>query len=72
MSAIIKEVKSFRVDTEEQVTAFIESEKEKALENGYEIVAYKSTKKQKKSQGEVIDEAFAVDITYNYDNFWEV
>jgi hypothetical protein len=72
MSALIKEVKSFRIDTEEQVTEFIEQQKAEALEKGYEITSYKSTKKEKKAKGEIIDSAFAVDITYVYDSFWEV
>lgn len=72
MAALIKEVKSFRLDTEEQVTEFLESEKEKALEEGYDIVSYKSVKKEKKAKGEVIDSAFALEITYSYDSFWEV
>ena len=71
MASLIKEVKSYRLDTEEQVTEFLESEKEKALEEGYDIVSYRSVKKEKKANGEVIDSAFAVDITYVYDSFWE-
>ena len=72
MASLIKEVKSYRLDTEEQVTEFLESEKEKALEEGYDIVSYKSTKKEKKAKNEIVDEGWLCEIVYKYSDFWEV
>ncbi len=72
MSALIKETKIFRIDSEEGVTAFLEELKEKALEEGYDISSYKSTKKEKKAKGEVIDSGFELSVTFVYSNFWEV
>lgn len=70
MSALIKETKSFRLESEEAVTEFLEKLKEKAFEEGYDIAAYKSTKKVKKAKGEIIAEAWLLEVTFVYEDFW--
>lgn len=68
----IDEVKSYRFDTEEEAENFIIEEKENALNEGYTLNSYTTTHKEKKSKGEVIDEAFLVKIKRIYNNFWDV
>ena len=53
---IMKQTDEIRVDTEEQAESLLNTFKEKAREEGYEIASYKMTKKNKKSKGEIIDE----------------
>lgn len=62
MGEIMKQTDEIRVETEEQAKALIESFKEKAREEGYEIVKYTSTLKEKKSKGEIIDSYVLVQI----------
>lgn len=59
---IQKRTDEIRVDTEEAAKALIESFKEKSREEGYEVVSYTSTLKEKKSKGEVIDSYYIVKI----------
>ena len=59
---IMKQTDEIMVETEEDAKALIEDFKQKAAENGYEIASYSSTKKEKKSKGEVIDEWWIVKI----------
>jgi hypothetical protein len=59
---IMKQTDEIRVETEEEAKALIEDFKQKALENGYEIASYSSTKKDKKLKGEVVDEWVVVKI----------
>lgn len=59
---IMKQTDEIRVDTEEEAKALIEKFKEKGREEGYEVVKYTSTLKEKKSKGEIIDSFFIVSI----------
>lgn len=59
---IQKRTDEIRVDTEEAAKALIESFKEKSREEGYEVVSYTSTLKEKKSKGEVINSYYIVKI----------
>lgn len=63
---------TYRIDTEENVKAFIEKCRTEADEQGYILGAYTSTLKEKKSKGEIIDLGFNVTITKKYNDFWEV
>lgn len=60
---IMKQTDEIRVETEEEAKALIENFKQKANEEGYEIVKYTSTLKEKKSKGEIIDSYYIVSIT---------
>ena len=44
------------------VIKFVEQVKAKSFKEGYELVSYASTKKEKKSKGEVVDEYWIVTI----------
>ena len=72
MGEIQKRTDEIRVETEEQAKALIEKFKTKAVEEGFDIMSYTSTLKEKKSKGEVIDLGFNVTGTKKYNDFWEV
>lgn len=59
---ILKQTDEIRVDTEEDAKALIESFKEKAARDGYEISSYAATHKEKKSKGEVVESYYIVKI----------
>lgn len=61
----------YRVDTEEEVQAFIEEAKADAIENGYVLKSCSYTLKEKKAKGEVIDSAYQVKVVKDYTGFWE-
>ena len=58
---LIKQTDEITVGTEEEAKALIESFKEKARTEGFEIVSYSTTLKEKKAKGEVIDSYYKVD-----------
>lgn len=64
---IMKQTDEIRVDTEEQAKALIESFKEKARQEGYEVVSYTSTLKEKKAKGEVIDSYYVVKVVKRWE-----
>ena len=60
---LIKQTDEIMVSTEEEAAALIQSFKDRAGSEGYEIANYSSTHKEKKSKGEVVDEYYIVKIT---------
>jgi hypothetical protein len=68
---LIENTEQYRLDSEEEVTEFIEKAKAIAAEKGYTIKSYSSTKKQRKRKGEVIAEGYLVKITKSYESFWD-
>ena len=71
MKKLISVVEQYRLDTEEEATRFIEECKEDAETHGYTLKSYSSTKKEKKTKGEIIDEAVLVKLAKDYDTFWD-
>lgn len=69
---LLKETKSYRVDTEKEAVALIEREKERSLEEGetFTIAKASYTYKKKKRKDEII-EAYVVDLTYSYQGIWD-
>lgn len=61
----------YRIDTEEEVLAFIEELKADAIENGYTLKSYSYTLKEKKKSGEILDAAYLVKAIKEYATFWE-
>ena len=61
----------YRVDTEEEVQAFIEDLKANAIEEGYVLKSCAYTLKEKKSKGEVIDSAWQLKVVKEHTTFWE-
>ena len=59
---LIKQTDEITVGTEEEAKALIESFKEKARTEGFEIVSYSTTLKEKKAKGEVIDSDYICKI----------
>lgn len=59
---LMKQTDEIKVGTEDEAKALIESFKEKAASEGFEITSYTSTLKEKKSKGEVIDSYYIVKI----------
>lgn len=62
MGEIMKQTDEIRVNDEQEAKALIESFKMKAVEEGFEVISYTSTLKEKKSKGEVIDSYYIVKI----------
>lgn len=59
---LLEKTEKYRIDTEEMVVKFIEQIKKNSFKEGYELVSYASTKKEKKSKGEIVDEYWIVTI----------
>ena len=59
---LIKQTDEITVGTEEEAKALIENFKEKAKAEGFEIVSYSTTLKEKKAKGEVIDSYYICKI----------
>ena len=59
---LIKQTDEITVGTEEEANALIENFKEKAKTEGFEIVSYSTTLKEKKAKGEVIDSYYICKI----------
>ena len=64
---IMKQTDEIKVGTEEEAKALIESFKEKAACEGYEIVSYTSTLKEKKSKGMVTESFYIVKIVKRWE-----
>ena len=71
MKVLLNETEVYRIDTEEEVKAAIEEEKNLANEHGYILKGYSSKIKEKKSKGEVIDDGYEVTFKKEYNTFWE-
>ena len=59
---LIRQTDEITVGAEEEAKALIESFKEKAKAEGFEIVSYSTTLKEKKAKGEVIDSYYICKI----------
>ena len=68
----LKETIEYRLGTEKETVDFINSERERAKEGGYDVLKASYTLKTKKAKGEIVDLGFLVSITYEYVSFWEV
>lgn len=69
---LVSVVETYRLDSEEEVERFIEESKSKAKEEGYILKSCSYLLKEKKAKGEIIDSAYLVKITKDYNSFWEV
>ena len=72
MKTLVQTVEVYKITNEAEVEEFINQEKKKAEDEGYILKGYSSEHKEKKSKGEVIDEAEQVKLTKVYGNFWEM
>lgn len=71
MKKLISVVEQYRLDTEDEAAHFIEECKNDAENHGYTLKSYASTKKEKKTKGEVVEEAILVKIAKDYNTFWD-
>lgn len=69
---LLKVVEEYRVDTENEAKDEMEKFRTSAAEKGYKIQKCGYTHKTKKAKGEIIDEAFIVSVTKEYNPIWEV
>ena len=62
----IQETVKVKHDTEREAVEFIDAERKRAKEEGFEIKKSSYTKKEKRSKGEVIAEWYITEVTYKY------
>jgi hypothetical protein len=68
MKILLSTVETYRVNTEEEVTALIEEMKAGAI--NYNLVTHSSKYKEKKKKGIVVDAGYEVKIGKVYEKFW--
>jgi hypothetical protein len=66
MKYLVRTTEVYRIDTENEAKAFIESQKERA--ENYVVSKYSSEYKEKKTKGEVIDSWFRVTIVKDFND----
>lgn len=66
MKYLVRTTEVYRIDTENEAKAFIESQKERA--ENYVVSKYSSEYKEKKAKGEVIDSWFRVTIVKDFND----
>ncbi len=64
---LLKQTDEIRTETEEEAKALIENYKKKSFEEGYEIISYTSTLKEKKCKGEVVEQYVINKIVKRWD-----
>lgn len=65
MKYLITTTEVYRVDEEGAATALIDSAKH---DSSYDLMKYSSTKKERKSKGEVIDSWYQVSLTKSFND----
>lgn len=68
---VLKVTEEYRVDSEIEAKEAMEKFRSEAAQNGYSVGACGYTYKEKKSKGEVIDEAWIVKVVKVYGGVWE-
>ena len=65
-------VETYRAETKEEAEQFIKEEREKGVQNGYDVsqAAYKHY--DKKAKGEIVDSCEVVSITKVFADKWDV
>jgi hypothetical protein len=67
---LLKRTEEYRVSTEEEAKAAIESFTQDAKDKGYTVSSASYTYKEKKAKGEVIDYGYLVKVTKVFNDFW--
>lgn len=67
MALLVKESKTWRVDTEKEAMNKIQECKDSAASEGYMVSKNGYTYKTKKSKGEIVEEWYLVDVTFVYE-----
>lgn len=68
---LLKVTEEHRADSEQEAKEAIERFRQDSLEKGYTLGACGFTYKDKKSKGDVIDEAWVVKVVKNYGKVWD-
>ena len=68
---LLKVTEEYRADSEQEAREAIENFRKESLEKGYVLGACGFTSKDKKSIGEIIDEAWVVKVVKIYGKVWE-
>ena len=68
---LLKVTEEYRADSEQEAREAIENFRRESLEKGYVLGACGFTYKDKKSKGEIIDEAWVVKVVKIYGKVWE-
>lgn len=68
---LLKVTEEYRADSEQEAKEAIENFRKESLEKGYVLGACGFTYKDKKSKGEIIDEAWVVKVVKIYGKVWE-
>ena len=69
---ILKVTAEYRAESEEEAKQMNEDFKEQARKEGYILNSFAYTKKEKKSKGDIIGEAYLVTITLTHASFWDL
>lgn len=67
---LLKRTEEYRVNTEDEAKAAIETFTQEAKEKGYIVSSASYTYKEKKAKGEVIDYGYLVKVTKVFNDFW--
>ena len=67
---LLKTTEEYRVNTEDEAKAAIESFTQEKKKKGYTVSSASYTYKEKKSKGEIIDYGYLVKITKVFNDFW--
>ena len=68
---LLKVTEEYCADSEQEAREAIENFRKESLEKGYILGACGFTYKDKKSKGEIIDEAWVVKVVKIYGKVWE-
>ena len=68
---LLKVTEEYRADSELEAREAIENFRKESLEKGYVLGACGFTYKDKKSKGDIIDEAWVVKVVKNYGKVWD-
>lgn len=69
---LLKITEEFRTETEDEAKELMEKMRKEATSKGYIIGSCGYTHKEKKSKGEVIDEAFIVKVCKTFGGVWDI
>lgn len=68
---LLKVKEEYRAESEQEVKEMNEQFKEKARTEGYILSEFSYTKKEKKKNGDIIDDGYLVKVTKTYGGFWD-
>lgn len=68
----LKVTEEYRTESESEAKEVMEQFRQDAAKNGYDIVSMGYTYKTKKSKGEIIDEAYVVQVKKNYSPIFDI